>query len=124
MLPLYVRAGSILPLGSEEEYTDEHPSAPIELRIYPGADGNASLYYDDGLTYNYQKGQYAWLPLHWTDASRTLTLDARQGQFTGAPESQEFHVTLVAPRHGIGEAVSRADRSLTYHGVPLRAQFQ
>jgi alpha-D-xyloside xylohydrolase len=123
VLPLYVRAGSILPLGPEEEYTNEHPAAPIELRIYPGADGNASLYYDDGLTYDYENGQHAWLPLHWSDASHTLTLDARQGQFPGAPESQEFHVTLVAPGHGIGEAVSRADRSLTYQGIPLQAQF-
>ncbi|MGC1361258.1 MAG: TIM-barrel domain-containing protein [Silvibacterium sp.] len=123
VLPFYVRAGSILPLGPEEEYTGEHPSAPVELRIYPGADGDARLYYDDGLTYGYEKGQYAWVPMHWSDASHTLTIGSRQGQFTGASGGQEFHVTLVAPGHGTGETVANGDHSLTYSGVSQQARF-
>lgn len=122
VLPLYVRAGSILPLGPEEEYTAEYPSAPIELRIYPGADGNASLYFDDGLTYDYEKGQYAWIPMHWSDASGTLTLEPQKGPF--APLAiQEFHAILVAAGHGTGEAAAAGDRNLEYSGVSQQTRF-
>lgn len=117
VLPLYVRAGSILTLGPEEEYTGEYPSAPTELRIYPGADGDAKLYNDDGLTYGYEKGQYAWIPMHWDDASRTLTLEARQGQLAGAPVGKDFHIILVKPGHGTGEAVEDGDQRVAYTGT-------
>jgi alpha-D-xyloside xylohydrolase len=123
VLPLYVRAGSIVPMGPEEEYTGEYPSAPVELRIYPGTDGDASLYHDDGLTYGYQKGQFAWVPMHWSEASHTLTLAARRGQFSGTSSTQEFHVTLVALGHGVGEAATSGDRTLTYSGGSLQAHF-
>jgi alpha-D-xyloside xylohydrolase len=123
VLPLYVRAGSILPLGPEEEYTGEHPSAPVELRIYPGADGDARLYYDDGLTYSYEKGAYAWLPMRWSEASHTLTLEARQGQLASPQDGVEFHVTIVAPEHGIGEAVADGDRSAKYTGTSQQLRF-
>ncbi len=124
VLPLYVRAGSILTLGPEEEYTGEHPSAPTELRIYTGADGDAKLYSDDGLTYGYEKGQYAWVPMHWNDASRTLTMGGRQGKFAGDPASREFHVLLVAPGQGTGEAVAEGGRRMVYTGGVQQMQLQ
>jgi alpha-D-xyloside xylohydrolase len=123
VLPVYVRAGSILPMGPEEEYTGEHPGAPVELRIYPGASGDGILYYDDGLTYEYEKGQYAWVPMHWNNASRTLTVESRQGQFPGPKGRQIFHITLVGLGHGTGEAETNGDRSLTYKGVSQQVQF-
>jgi alpha-D-xyloside xylohydrolase len=124
VLPLYVRAGSILPLGPEEEYIGEHPSAPTELRVYPGADGDAKLYSDDGLTYGYEKGQYAWIPLHWNDASHTLTVAARQGQFAGDAASREFNVVLVTPERGTGAAVATGGRQLVYTGGAQQMQLQ
>ena len=124
VLPLYVRAGSILPLGPEEEYTDEKPGAPVELRIYPGADGNERLYSDDGLTYNYEKGQYAWTSLHWSDATHVLTLGLRQGQYTDMSTQQEFRIVLVKPNHGIGEAVENGDRQLSYTGAAQQVHLQ
>ncbi len=57
VLPLYVRAGTVLPLGAEEQYTGQYPDAPIELRVYPGSDGEVNLYDDDGTTYRYEKGE-------------------------------------------------------------------
>ena len=117
VLPLYVRAGSILTMGPEEEYTGEHPSAPIELRVYPGADGDAKLYSDDGLTYGYEKGQYAWIPMHWDDAAHTLTIAARDGKFAGAAAGQEFDVTVVKEGRGVGEAVAKQEHKLAYTGV-------
>jgi alpha-D-xyloside xylohydrolase len=107
VLPLYVRAGSILPIGPEEEYTGEYPAAPMELRVYPGADGDAKLYNDDGLTYGYEKGQYAWIPMHWDDAAKTLTIAAREGQVARAPAGEEFDITVVKAGRGVGEAVSK-----------------
>jgi alpha-D-xyloside xylohydrolase len=113
-LPLYVRAGTILPLGPEEEYPGEHPSAPIELRIYPGADGDAKIYADNGMNYDYEKGAYTWLPLHWREAAHTLTVDSRQGHFADAPVSQQFTVTWGTAGHATGEAIPAAGRPLRY----------
>lgn len=121
VLPLYVRAGSILPLGPEEEYTGEHPSAPVELRIYPSADGDTKLYNDDGLTYGYEKGQYSWVRLHWDDELRMLSVEERQGTYAG---NRDFRITLVAPGHGVGEEVTEGGRSLAYNGGAQRVHLQ
>jgi alpha-D-xyloside xylohydrolase len=123
VLPLYVRAGSILPLGPEEEYAGEHPDAPVELRIYAGADGATGLYFDDGATYSYEKGQYAWVPIQWSDISRTLTIGPSRGSFAGTPANQEFHITLVAPDHGVGEEVGKVDQTLIYGTGQKKARF-
>jgi alpha-D-xyloside xylohydrolase len=121
VLPLYVRAGSILPMGPEEEYAGEYPNAPVELRIYPGRDGDTSLYFDDGLTYAYQNGQFARIPLHWDNAARRLSIGARQGQF--AISAQRFDVILVGPGRGVGEPITRGNRRLSYNGNALQARF-
>ncbi len=77
-IPLYVRAGSIVPMGPEIEYANENPNGPIELRIYRGADGAFDLYEDSGDSYAYEKGQHAVIPLHWNDATGELTIGARE----------------------------------------------
>ncbi|HEX3436533.1 MAG TPA: TIM-barrel domain-containing protein [Pseudacidobacterium sp.] len=123
ILPLYVRAGSILPLGREEEYTDEYPNAPVELRVYPGADGDETLYYDDGMTYGYEKGQYSWVPMRWSNASRMLTVESQRGQFAGDAKTREFDVTVVSPGHGIGVGVTEGGRKVTYRGAQIDAHF-
>lgn len=123
VLPLYVKAGSVLPLGPEEEYTGEHAGAPVELRVYPGADGATALYYDDGTTYSYEKGAYAWVPVRWNDATRTLTIDARQGQLAKAGDGQRFDVTVVGTGRGVGEGVAAGQRSVTYHGASVETRF-
>ena len=78
-IPVYTPAGSIVPLGPPVQYAAEKPSDPIELHVYQGADGDFTLYEDDGTTYAYQKGEHATIPLHWNDAHRKLTIGARQG---------------------------------------------
>jgi alpha-D-xyloside xylohydrolase len=117
VLPLYVRAGTILPLGPEEEYTGEHPGAPIELRIYPGTNADTKLYNDNGITYDYESAQFTWTPIHWDNASGTLSLAARQGQFDGAPAAQDFNITLVSggeSTHKIHYTTQR--EQITFHG--------
>jgi alpha-D-xyloside xylohydrolase len=119
-IPLYVRAGSILPMGPEIEYAAEKPDAPIELRIYPGDNGHFTLYEDQGDTYNYERGERAIIPIDWNDATHTLTIGARSGSYPGMPASRTFNIIFVRPNHGVGGAVTPdPDRIVTYTGATL-----
>ncbi len=116
-LPLYIRAGSILPLGPDEEWSTEKPADPIEVRIYRGADGDFTLYEDENDNYNYEKGAYATIPLHWDDAKQALTIGDRKGQFPGMLESRTFHVVFVGEHHGAGiNPETRPDKNVAYSG--------
>jgi alpha-D-xyloside xylohydrolase len=116
-LPLYVRAGSILPLGPDQEWSTQKPEDPIELRVYPGADGDFVLYEDENDNYNYEKGVYATIPLHWDDAAHTLTIGDRKGQFPGMLENRAFHVVFVRENHGIGvNPADEIDKVVQYAG--------
>jgi alpha-D-xyloside xylohydrolase len=122
-IPLDVRAGSILPLGPEIEYAGQSAD-PIELRIYPGADGDFSLYEDEGDNYDYQHGAHSIIPIHWDDAARTLTIGARQGSYPGMPAGHTFNVVLVAAGHGVGGEVTAApDRTIRYGGKRIEEKF-
>ena len=117
-LPLYVRAGSILPLGPAMEWTTEKPEDPIELRVYPGADGDFTLYEDENDNYNYEKGAHATIPMHWDDAAHTLNIGARKGSFPGMLEKRSFRVVVVGRGHGSGIAPSPAsEKTVNYTGA-------
>ncbi len=119
-IPLYVRAGSILPMGPEMEYADQQPDAPLDLRIYPGADSHFVLYEDQGDTYNYEKGERATIPIDWNDATQALTLGARSGSYPGMPAQRTFNIIFVRPNHGVGGAItSDPDRAVTYTGAAV-----
>lgn len=116
-IPLYVRAGSIVPFGPEVEYAGEKPDGPIELRVYSGADGSFNLYSDQGDTYAYEQGVYASIPISWSEASATLTIGDRVGVFPGMPERQTFHIVWVGRQHGAGpEPVVDVDKTVLYSG--------
>jgi alpha-D-xyloside xylohydrolase len=120
-LPLYIRAGSILPMGPFLQYSHEKPADPIELRIYAGANGAFTLYEDEGDSYRYEKGIFATIPLAWDDASRTLTIGARKGEFPGMLKERTFKVVLVKENHGNGVAVTDApDQVIKYNGTELK----
>ncbi|MGB7264379.1 MAG: TIM-barrel domain-containing protein, partial [Terracidiphilus sp.] len=122
-IPLDVRAGSILPLGPAIEYAGQ-ATDPIELRIYPGADGNFTLYEDAGDGYGYEQGAHATIPIHWEDATRTLTLGARQGSYAGMRTGHTFDVVIVSPGHGVGgDATAAPDKSIQYSGASIEAKF-
>jgi alpha-D-xyloside xylohydrolase len=119
-LPLYVRAGSIVPLGPDVEYAAEKPADPIELRIYKGADGSFTLYEDEDDTYNYEKGVHAVIPISWNEAQQRLTIGERKGQFPGMLERRTFHIVFVAEGHGTGvELTGKADKVVEYSGKQL-----
>ena len=93
-VPMFVRAGSILPLGPEEQYVGEKPWDNLEMRIYPGADGSFKLYEDEGDNYNYEKGYYSTITFTWNDKARTLTIGTRQGGYQGMLLSRKFTIVL------------------------------
>ena len=115
-IPLYVRAGSILPLGPASEYAGQNPGAPIEIRVYPGADGSFDLYNDRGDSYDYEKGKYAIISLHWDDAARTLRFDSLQGEYPGMARDRIFRVTLVGHGNGRGPDPSQNFTEVHYTG--------
>jgi len=119
--PLYVRAGSILPLGPEIEYAAQDPGGPIELRIYRGADGTFRLYDDAGDNYDYEHGQHSVIPIHWNDQTGVLTMGTREGSYSGMVEKRTFRIILVGGARGVGSDVTdKADNEITYEGKELR----
>ena len=122
-IPLYVRAGSILPLGPEIEYADEQPAGPVELRIYPGADGKFELYQDAGDSYDYENGAHSIIPLHWSESTRTLTIGDREGSYAEMPRSIEIKVVWVSVGHGSGVTpVANPDKIVEYTGKAISVQ--
>ena len=94
-VPMFVRAGSIVPLGPVMQYVGEKTWDNLEIRVYPGADGQFTLYEDEGDSYNYEKGVYSTITFQWNDRTRTLTIGARQGSYPGMLQKRQF--TLVLP---------------------------
>ena len=122
-IPLFVPAGSILPLGPEIEYANQMPAGPIELRVYTGSDGKFDIYEDEGDNYNYEKGSHALIPVRWSDSDKTLSFGDRVGSYAGMPEEMTFNVVWVSSNHGVGEAVNTApDRVVKYFGKQLSVQ--
>ena len=109
-MPIFVRAGSIIAFGIDEEYATQHTDSRLELRIYPGADGAFTLYEDDNTSYDYEKGQYATIPMSWTEASQTLTIGTRNGSFKGMQAERDFQLDINGqpPRtiHYMGSSVT------------------
>ena len=116
-IPLYVRAGSIIPMGPDMEYAAEKPADPIELRVYEGANGSFDLYEDENDTYDYEKGAYAIIPIHWDDAAKTLAIGDRKGSFPGMLANRTFRVIFVAEGHGVGiGSTPQDDQVVQYSG--------
>lgn len=119
-MPLFVRGGSIVLMGPDLQYSGEKPADPIEVRIYPGADAEFTLYEDEGVNYNYEKGAFSRIPIHWNDRTRTLVIGEREGSFPGMLEERSFRIVDASRHPGIGgEHSPSADATLTYRGKRL-----
>ena len=112
-VPMFVRAGSIMPLGPEMEYVGEKAWDNLEMRLYPGANGTFVLYEDEGDSYNYEKGQYATINFDWNDKSSTLTIGARRGSYPGMLQSRTFTVVLPDGRQ----------KTVNYSGAKTTVRF-
>ena len=109
-IPVLVRAGSILPMGPVEQYASERAPDNFEIRIYPGADGDFTLYEDEGTNYHYEQGLRSTIRFHWNDKNRQLTISKRDGHFLGMLESRRFHLVAVG---------SEASPTVVYSGQVL-----
>jgi alpha-D-xyloside xylohydrolase len=119
-LPLYVRAGSIVPMGPEVEWSTQKPADPLEVRVYRGADGSFALYEDENDNYDYEKGAYATIPFHWDEARQILTIGDRRGQFPGMLPSRTLRIVFVGENHGAGiNSEDKPDKVVQYAGKQM-----
>ncbi len=113
-IPLYVKAGSIIPFGPDVQFATEKKWHNMTVKIYPGADSDFVLYEDEFDNYNYEKGDYTEIPFHWNEKSKTLTLDARKGQYKGMIQKRNFN--LILP--------NGQEKSVSYSGKKVTVNFK
>ncbi|MCX6168242.1 MAG: DUF5110 domain-containing protein [Ignavibacteriales bacterium] len=123
-IPLYIKAGSIIPMGPFLQYATEKPADSIELRIYPGANGNFILYEDENDNYKYEKGIYSIIPIKWIDSIKQLTIGNRKGGYPGMVQERIFNIVLVKEDHGIGiDSSTGVDKTVKYKGKKIKINF-
>jgi alpha-D-xyloside xylohydrolase len=119
-IPLYVRAGSIIPIGPEIQYTDEKPDAPITLHVYTGRDGTFTLYEDAGTDYGYEKGAFATIRMSYDESHGELTLGARAGAFPGMVGKRTFNVRWISSdTRDAANFTAKPDQTVEYSGAEL-----
>lgn len=123
IIPLYVKAGSIIPFGPKVQYATEKKWDNLEIRIYPGANGEFVLYEDENDNYNYEKGAYSTIKFQWDDATQTLTIGNQNGNFPGMLKSRKFNVIIVDKTNGIGDATTKAKQIVSYNGKSKNIKF-
>jgi alpha-D-xyloside xylohydrolase len=117
IIPLYVRTGSIIPIGPKVQYATEKRWNHLEIRVYAGADGDFTLYEDENDNYNYEKGAYSIISFAWDDDKQALTISDRKGSFTGMLAERKFSLVRVVPGRGTGmDAAQGFDRVVNYRG--------
>jgi alpha-glucosidase/alpha-D-xyloside xylohydrolase len=112
-MPLYVRAGAVVPVGPVKQYVEERVAAPLTLTVYPGADGASAWYEDDGLTFDYRKGAFMRAAVEWRQAERQVSLRLAEGRML--PPARREIVVRVA-----GET---ATRTVTFEGRPVQVRM-
>ncbi|MDR0570766.1 MAG: DUF5110 domain-containing protein [Clostridiales Family XIII bacterium] len=122
-LPLFVKAGSIIPMGPFIQYAEESAD-PTEIRVYMGDNGKFTLYEDEGGNYNYEQGKFSEIPFEWDEASKTLKIGARSGSFDGMLENRVFNLVFVQPGYGTGvDLSSKYQATVNYDGNAAQAVF-
>jgi alpha-glucosidase (family GH31 glycosyl hydrolase) len=111
-IPLYVRAGAILPMGPVKQYTGEKVEGPLTVQVYPGADGSFLLYEDDGKSFNFRRGEWMGIEMAWSDARKTLTMRLASGSRMLAPEKRNLEVKMG------GET-----KAAVFEGRPVTVRF-
>ena len=118
-IPLFVKVGSIVPMGKFLQYTSEKPMDTLEIRIYPGADGQFTLYNDEGNNYNYEKGKYTVIPFKWNEQQQSLTIDRQQGSYEGALKKCVFNIVWVNESNGKGIEITPKTKTVVYTGEKI-----
>ncbi|SDH80580.1 alpha-D-xyloside xylohydrolase [Chryseobacterium taeanense] len=113
-IPLYVKAGSIIPFGPDVQYATEKKWDNLTVKIYQGTDADFVLYEDEFDNYNYEKGDYTEIPFHWNEKSKTLTIDSRKGNFKGMIDKRNFNVMFPDGQQ----------KSVSYSGKKINVSFK
>lgn len=123
IVPVFVKAGSIIPFGPAVQYTSEKPWDNLEIRVYPGAEGSFVLYEDEGDNYNYEKGAFTEIPFHWDEAHGTLIIGARKGKYKGMLKERTFRVHLVGEDSPAGDCDAVETINIHYTGKEVRVKL-
>ena len=123
IIPLYIKAGSILPWGPKVQYAEEKKWDDLNIFIYPGADAEFVLYEDENNNYNYEKGIYSTIRMKWDDINQTLTVGARQGEFPGMLSKRTFRITLLPTGKSIESSSDKADHLIVFDGKEINVKM-
>lgn len=123
-IPLFVKAGSIIPMGKIIQYTGEKSADTLEIRVYKGADAKFDLYEDEGDNYNYEKGRYTIVSFNWNEKSQSLTISDRKGNYTGSLAKRIFNVVLVSENRGSGIHSNSIGEKVNYTGTKVVIKLQ
>ena len=116
-IPVYARAGAIIPMGPRIQYANQKQPDTIELRVYPGADGSFNLYEDEGDNYNYESGSFATIPISYNNTSGVVTIGNRMGTFPGMLTNRIFNIVFVSSGHGMADSITpNPDCVVSYNG--------
>ena len=118
-IPVFVKAGAIVPMGKFLQYTSEKPMDTLEIRIYPGADGHFTLYSDEGDNYNYEKGKYSEICFKWNEQQQIVIIDKQHGSYAGALKKHVFNIVWVNESKGYGTAISPKEKLVVYKGEKM-----
>jgi len=118
-IPLFIKAGSIIPLGPVQQYVDEFKADVLELRVYPGADGRFTLYDDEGDNYNYERGRYSTIDFTWNNARKTLTIHNRKGTYHGMLKTRTFRIAIVKEGANTDINLSSNYKTIRYYGKAI-----
>ncbi|OFY69782.1 MAG: glycosyl hydrolase family 31 [Bacteroidetes bacterium RBG_13_42_15] len=115
-IPLFIKAGSIVPMGPIVQHSGEQTAETLEIRVYEGADGEFTLYEDEGDSYNYENGAYSIIPFEWSEKNQTLTIGKRQGNFEGLLEKRFYNIVRVNVLNGTGIEKGNTNVTVKYSG--------
>jgi alpha-D-xyloside xylohydrolase len=123
-IPLFVRAGSIVPTGPAIQYTGQDKGGDVTLNVYTGADGSTSFYNDDGVSRQYLNGHFSRIPLQWDDKTKTLLIGRREGAgYAGMPKSRKISIRWIKPGTPLS-FTAKADRVVTYTGQQITVSMR
>ncbi|MDE5786705.1 MAG: DUF5110 domain-containing protein, partial [Duncaniella sp.] len=119
LMPLFVRGGSIIPVGPDIQSTAEQPAGPVTILVYAGRDGRFTLYDDEGVNYNYESGNYSKIPIEYDDTASTLTIGDRIGSYPGMKDDITFNIVYITPSTPVDNAIKASGKYIDYSGKEI-----
>jgi alpha-D-xyloside xylohydrolase len=122
-MPVFVKAGSIIPFGPELQYTSEKPADTITLNVYTGASTSFNIYEDEGTNYNYEEGAFSIIPIKYNEVTKTISIGERKGSFNGMLQKRIFHINVISPRKAKSLDFDASDKEVIYEGRKITIEI-